>query len=240
MDGSSPLGEMPPPTGSRRTLTQSIPVIDGQPTRTRRVKRAFDVVASGLLLLLLAPIMLVIAGLIVFTSPGPALLRQKRLGLERRPFVMYKFRSMYIGSSDEVHRQYVTRLLSEERPPTGGEDGLYKIADDPRVTGLGRILRRTSLDELPQLLNVFGGQMSLIGPRPVLPWEEQLFTDKYAARFHVHPGLTGLSQVKGRGTLTMSAALDLDVEYVARQSFRLDALIFIKTVPAVLSGRGAR
>lgn len=205
-----------------------------------RLKRAFDLVASCLLLLALGPLMLAIAALIRVTSPGPALIRQQRVGVRGRPFVMYKFRSMYTGCTDELHRQYVAQLLRDDQPPTGGKDGLYKLADDPRVTPVGRVLRRTSLDELPQLLNVLRGEMSLIGPRPVLPWERELFADEYAARFEVRPGLTGLWQVSGRGRLTMREALELDVAYVARRGFGLDALILVKTIPVMLAGRGAR
>jgi lipopolysaccharide/colanic/teichoic acid biosynthesis glycosyltransferase len=152
---------------------------------------------------------------------------------------MYKFRTMRAGSSDAVHREYVRRLLTDERPPVGGAKGLYKLEADHRVTRVGRILRRTSIDELPQLWNVVRGDMSLVGPRPALPYEAELFNATHRERFLVPPGLTGLWQVSGRSKLPMRAGLDLDVEYVRRQSFRLDLLILLRTVPAVLAAVGA-
>ena len=173
------------------------------------------------------------------TTPGPILFRQTRLGVGRRPFTLYKFRTMHSGSSDGIHREYVRRLFSQDQPPNGGRPGLYKLDSDPRVTRVGGWLRRTSIDELPQLLNVIRGDMSLVGPRPALPWEGELIGTAYSQRFLMPPGLTGLWQVSGRSSLTMRQGLDLDLEYVRRQSFRLDLLILLKTVPAVLSTRGA-
>ena len=173
------------------------------------------------------------------TTPGPALFRQVRLGRERRPFLLYKFRTMVDGTPGDVHREYVSKLLTDDQPPAGGRRGLYKLEDDPRITPLGRLLRRMSIDELPQLLNVIRGEMSLVGPRPALPWEAELMAPADSQRFRVLPGLTGLWQVSGRSRLTMRQALDLDVEYVRRQSFALDFGILLKTVPVVLSTNGA-
>jgi lipopolysaccharide/colanic/teichoic acid biosynthesis glycosyltransferase len=133
----------------------------------------------------------------------------------------------------------VCRLLTQDRPPAGGQRGLYKLEDDPRITPLGRLLRRTSIDELPQLFNVIRGDMSLVGPRPALPWEAEMMAGAHGRRFLVRPGITGLWQVSGRSTLTMRQALELDVEYERRQSFALDLLILLKTLPVVLSARGA-
>jgi lipopolysaccharide/colanic/teichoic acid biosynthesis glycosyltransferase len=147
---------------------------------------------------------------------------------------------MYVDSDDRLHRDYVRQLL--EDPPTAprGPDGLYKLVDDPRITPVGRWLRRASLDELPQLVNVLRGEMSLVGPRPVLPWEAALFGPRHSARFQVSPGITGLWQISGRNRLTMTQALDLDVEYVERQCLRLDLAILIRTIPVVLGRKGAR
>jgi lipopolysaccharide/colanic/teichoic acid biosynthesis glycosyltransferase len=131
-------------------------------------------------------------------------------------------------------------MLVPGAAPVDAGDGIFKLVDDPRVTLPGRVLRRTSLDELPQLLNVWRGHMSLVGPRPALPWEAELFQDVHAARFLVPPGMTGLWQVSGRSRLSMAEALDRDVEYVQRQSLLLDLLILLKTLPAVLRGDGAR
>ena len=203
-------------------------------------KRVFDVVVALICLVLLAPTLLIVALLVRCTSPGPALFRQTRVGRGGREFVIYKFRTMYTGCADDIHRDYVHRLLTEDEPPVGGTSGLYKLERDPRVTRVGAFLRRTSLDELPQLLNVVRGDMSLVGPRPTLAWENALFTGEHRARLLVAPGLTGLWQISGRNRLTMRQGLDLDVEYLKRQSFGLDLLILVKTIPAVLSTDGAR
>ena len=202
-------------------------------------KRLFDLVLGSLCLVLLSPVLATGALMVRLTSPGPALFRQVRLGRDSRPFVLYKFRTMYDGSSSEVHREYVRKLLTDAEPPTGGRQGLYKLEDDSRVTPFGRLLRRSSIDELPQLFNVIRGEMSLVGPRPALPWEAELMVRTHANRFHVVPGLTGLWQVSGRSRLTMRQALDLDVDYARRQSLLFDLLILIKTVPAVLATHDA-
>ncbi len=202
------------------------------------VKRLLDCVLASVGLVLLAPLLAAIWITIRMTSPGPAIFRQERLGRHEKPFVLYKFRTMHAGNSDAIHRAYVSRLLTEEHPPTGGETGFYKLESDPRVTLVGAWLRRTSLDELPQLVNIVVGDMSLVGPRPVLAWEAKLFAEPARARFRVTPGLTGLWQVSGRSRLTMRQALELDVEYVRRQSLWLDLSILVRTVPAQLR-RGA-
>jgi len=172
------------------------------------------------------------------SSPGPAVFRQQRLGLDKRPFTMFKFRSMTVGNSDAVHRAYVSAMLTTDGASSEKVNGLYKLDGDPRVTRLGGWLRRTSLDELPQLVNIVRGDMSLVGPRPVLAWEAELFRPEALARFRTRPGLTGLWQVSGRSRLTMPQALALDVEYVRRQSLWLDLTILARTVPAQLR-RGA-
>jgi lipopolysaccharide/colanic/teichoic acid biosynthesis glycosyltransferase len=202
-------------------------------------KRVFDATVAGLLLCVLSPVFLVAYLLVIASSRGGAIFRQERVGRGGRPFVMYKFRTMRVGCTDELHRSYVRRLLTEQEPPVGGDRGLYKLEGDPRVTRVGRVLRRTSLDELPQLWNVLRGDMSLVGPRPALAWEAEMFSATHNERFAVAPGLTGLWQVSGRSRLPMLDGLDLDVEYVRRQSFRLDLLILAKTVPTVLSTNGA-
>jgi len=206
---------------------------------TRAGKPVFDLVVASLGLMMLCPLLVAVAVLIRLTTPGPALFRQTRIGRDNRPFVLYKFRSMYTGTTDEVHRRYVRELLTQAQPAKGGERGLYKLEDDPRITPLGRLLRRTSIDELPQLINVVRGEMSLVGPRPVLPWEAKVIGETHGERFGVRPGITGLWQVSGRCMLTMRQALEFGVEYARRLSFALDLMILIKTVPAVLSTRGA-
>jgi lipopolysaccharide/colanic/teichoic acid biosynthesis glycosyltransferase len=202
-------------------------------------KRLLDIVLACAVLVVLSPLLAVAALAVRLTTPGPALFRQVRLGAGRRPFVLCKFRTMYAGCPDGVHREYIRRLLTEEQPPAGEQNGLYKLGDDARITPLGRVLRRTSIDELPQLLNVVRGDMSLVGPRPALPWEADLIGGAHAQRFAVPPGITGLWQVSGRSSLSMRQALDLDAQYVATRSFLLDVQILARTIPVVLSTRGA-
>ena len=199
-----------------------------------------DTVLAGLALVVLGPLMLGIAVLIRCTSRGPAVFRQVRVGLHERPFPMLKFRTMYVDCDDRLHREYVSRLLADGASSALRTDGLFKLADDPRITPLGRWLRRTSLDELPQLVNVLRGEMSLVGPRPALPWEAGQFSPHHKRRFDVRPGLTGLWQTSGRNEVTMTQALDLDVEYVQRRSMRLDCVILLRTVGVVLSRKGVR
>ena len=212
-------------------------------TARRRVpeaaKRTLDVVLSLALIIAVAPLLLLLCLLVRSTSAGPALFRQERLGRNKQPFTLLKLRTMYIDNDDWIHRDYVTRLLSADQTAPAGDSGLFKLAADPRITPLGAWLRRTSLDELPQFFNVLHGEMSLVGPRPVLPWEAQLFEEAYQQRFAVKPGITGLWQVNGRSRLSMRKALELDVEYVIRRSFTLDLAILLRTVPAVFRG-GAR
>jgi lipopolysaccharide/colanic/teichoic acid biosynthesis glycosyltransferase len=200
------------------------------------VRRCLDIVVATLALVLLAVPMLAVALLVRVTSPGPVLFRQVRVGQYGRPFRMLKFRTMRIGCSDELHRAYVTRLLNGE--DLGAENGVYKLEADPRVTGLGRVLRRTSIDELPQLINVLRGEMSLVGPRPMLPWECELLAPGHRERFAVPAGMTGLWQVSGRSALSMTDALDLDVHYARHACLLLDLAILARTVWVVLVPRG--
>jgi lipopolysaccharide/colanic/teichoic acid biosynthesis glycosyltransferase len=202
-------------------------------------KRTLDVVLSAALLIAVAPLLLLLCLLVRSTSAGPAVFRQERLGRNKQPFTLLKLRTMYIDNDDGIHRDYVTRLLSADQAASAGNSGLFKLAADPRITPLGAWLRRTSLDELPQFFNVLQGEMSLVGPRPVLAWEAQLFGETHQQRFAVKPGITGLWQVNGRSRLPMRKALELDVEYVIRRSFTLDLAILLRTVPAVFRG-GAR
>ena len=198
-----------------------------------------DVLLASGMLLVFAPAMLVIAMLIRFTSPGRVLFRQVRVGYWQSPFVMLKFRTMHQGIDDTIHRSYVTAMLTGEGAPADAKRGIYKLTRDPRVTRIGSFLRKTSLDELPQLINVLRGEMSLVGPRPVLPWEGKLFEPWDRVRFAVRPGITGLWQVTGRSALTMQQALDLDVEYALRRTMMLDVIILLRTIPSVLFSRGA-
>jgi lipopolysaccharide/colanic/teichoic acid biosynthesis glycosyltransferase len=191
-------------------------------------------VVAGVALIVLAPLLGILALLVRMDSAGPALFRQERLGRRGRPFVMLKFRSMRTDADDAVHRAYVTQLLTKEDPSAGGSQGLFKLENDPRITRVGAFLRRTSLDELPQLINVVRGEMSLVGPRPALAWEAEMYEARYRRRFEVPPGLTGLWQISGRSRLTMKDALELDLDYVRRVSLGLDLMILARTIPALL------
>jgi lipopolysaccharide/colanic/teichoic acid biosynthesis glycosyltransferase len=202
----------------------------------RSLKRVMDVAVSLAALVLLSPLLLLIWAAVRLTSPGPALFRQQRLGLGRRPFVILKFRSMRVDCDDTVHRRYMTSLLTGEASIARSDAGLFKLSGDARITVVGGWLRRTSLDEIPQLVNVLRGDMSLVGPRPVLAWESALFDEPDHCRFQVKPGMTGLWQVSGRNRLTMREALVLDAEYVRRHSLTLDLVILLRTIPALLRG----
>lgn len=203
-------------------------------------RRLRDLVLAATALILAAPLMVAIAALVRATSSGPILFRQTRLGHLERPFQMLKFRTMYADCDHGVHREYVTRMLTDEDPRQHGATALFKLEHDARIIPIGRFLRRTSLDELPQLFNVLRGDMALVGPRPVLPWEVELYKPHHRERFQVKPGITGLWQVRGRSRLSWSQALELDVEYVRRQSIALDLWILVMTLPAVLRAREAR
>jgi lipopolysaccharide/colanic/teichoic acid biosynthesis glycosyltransferase len=201
--------------------------------------RILDVIVGGALLVIMFPLMLVIAVAIRIESPGSALFRQRRLGRSLVPFTVNKFRTMRQGVSDEVHKKFVLSLIAGHEPEATEEGPRYKLSSDARVTRVGRILRRTSLDELPQLWNVVRGEMSLVGPRPPIAYEVDHYRAHWFARFQVKPGVTGLWQVSGRCELTIEEMIDLDVEYVRRRSLWLNLRILVRTVPAVLSLRGA-
>ena len=200
-----------------------------------RAKRAFDVLLAAGLLLALAPLLLVIAIAIKLDSAGAVLFRQERCGRDRRRFVVLKFRTMRDGVSPAAHRLYIAQLAAAE----DHEPGLKKLTADPRVTRIGAFLRRTSLDELPQLFNVLRGEMAIIGPRPALAYELEHYEDRHFARFDVRPGLTGLWQVSGRNTIGFRGMLDLDVTYARTMSPRVDALILLRTPLALVSRNAA-
>ena len=197
----------------------------------RCVKGAFDRVAAALALLLLSPVLLGIALLVRCTSRGPALYRQTRIGLNGAPFRIVKFRSMRVGADAEI----ATLAARNE----AGDGLLFKIRDDPRVTRLGRVLRRFSLDELPQLFNVLAGSMSLVGPRPPLPEEVAQYGYDVSRRLLVKPGLTGLWQISGRSDLSWEESVRLDLHYVENWSFALDLVVLFKTVRVVVKASGA-
>jgi lipopolysaccharide/colanic/teichoic acid biosynthesis glycosyltransferase len=204
------------------------------------VKRLIDMCAASIGLVVLSPLLVAVAVIIKLDSPGPALLAQQRVGKSGRMFLLYKFRTMYAGVPDHLHREAIDRWLAG-RPVSDNEASgpRYKIQRDPRVTRVGSFLRRTSLDEMPQLLNVLLGEMSLVGPRPALPYELDRYTDGDKWRLTVKPGITGLWQVEKRGESSFAEMVGLDLEYIKRRGLMTDLLILVRTVPRVLSGRGA-
>jgi lipopolysaccharide/colanic/teichoic acid biosynthesis glycosyltransferase len=202
--------------------------------------RILDLVVALVALVILAPLMLIIALVVRVESPGPAIFRQERVGRLQRRFTLNKFRTMTAGASHDRHRKFVEGLYAGERPEATDEGPRFKLAQDPRITRVGRLLRRSSLDELPQLWNVIRGEMSLVGPRPPIDYEVASYpAPHWFTRFDVKPGLTGLWQVSGRCDLTVEQMIALDIEYVQRRSLRLNLLILLRTLPAVLATRGA-
>jgi lipopolysaccharide/colanic/teichoic acid biosynthesis glycosyltransferase len=228
-------------SASRSDATTASRHLDaGRSTRMVDVAcRVLDVTFSLILLLVFMPLMIGVAAAIRLDSRGAVLFRQRRLGRSLTPFTVHKFRTMMDGASHDIHRAFVLSLIAGEQP--AGNDGQprFKLSADQRVTRVGRLLRRSSLDELPQLWDVLRGRMSLVGPRPAIPYEVDHYPRHWFNRFAVKPGITGLWQVSGRSELTMEDMVKLDIEYAERRSLRLNIWILLRTVPAVLSRRGA-
>jgi lipopolysaccharide/colanic/teichoic acid biosynthesis glycosyltransferase len=201
--------------------------------------RTVDLVVATLVLIMLAPLMAAVALAIRFDSPGPALFRQRRVGRRLEPFTVVKFRTMHHGASHEAHEAFVAQLIAGAVPEQDGDGPKFKMNRDPRITRLGHYLRRSSIDELPQLWNVLRGQMSLVGPRPPIHYEVDNYPAHWFARFAVKPGVTGLWQVSGRSELTLEQMIALDIAYVERRSLCLNLKILARTIPAVLRTRGA-
>ena len=230
---SSGLAEV----SGQRIQVQSVggaPLLRVDPPRfiglSYHLKTVFDRLVAGVALIVLAPVLLALAVLVRTTSRGPALYRQERIGRNGRPFRMVKFRSMHVGADERVD-ELIDRNVAE--------GPLFKIRDDPRVTRVGRWLRRFSLDELPQLLNVLAGSMSLVGPRPPLPSEVALYEGDVRRRLLVKPGLTGLWQVSGRSDLSWDDAVRLDLHYVDNWSLSFDLQLLARTARAVVQAKGA-
>ena len=192
-------------------------------------KFTFDILVSGLMLLLLSPLLILTAAAVKLTSPGPILFRQQRVGLRGRPFTMMKFRTMVVGADS---------MVDDLRESHGVDGVMFKLREDPRVTKIGKLLRKFSIDELPQLLNVVKGDMSLVGPRPPLPEEVTRYEDWQFDRLEVPPGITGLWQVSGRADLSFDDAVRLDLFYIENWSLAYDLFILAKTVPVLLTSRG--
>ena len=220
--------------------TAAIPLVEARRAlKTDIAIRALDVVLAGTLLALLAPPLLLIALAIRIDSPGFPIFRQRRVGRSLKPFTVHKFRTMRTGAASDVHREFVLALIAGEQPKQDGDGPKFKLRSDARVTRIGRFLRRTSLDELPQLWNVLRGDMSLVGPRPPIPYEVDRYPPHWFGRFAVKPGVTGLWQVSGRSELTLEEMIALDMQYVDQRSLWLNVWILLRTIPVVLSTRGA-
>ncbi len=199
--------------------------------------RLLDIVGAAVVLALLSPLLAVVALLIRIDSSGSAIFRQRRLGRDMEPFEVAKFRTMHSGAASDTHRAHVIAMIADE--DKRGTRPMGKLQEDVRVTKVGSFLRRTSIDELPQLWNVLRGEMSLVGPRPPIQYEVDRYPDEAFRRFAVRPGVTGLWQVSGRSLLTFKEMIGLDREYVERRSFFLNLKILILTLPTVIHGKGA-
>jgi lipopolysaccharide/colanic/teichoic acid biosynthesis glycosyltransferase len=208
------------------------------------IKRAMDIIGSVAALVVFSPIFLALAAIIKLTSKGPVFFRQPRVSQFGKHFIFLKFRSMKASTNDTIHKDYVRNFIAGKAAGAAAAEGqkpkVYKITNDPRVTAIGRFMRRTSLDELPQFWNVFIGEMSLVGPRPPIPYELEAYDVWHRRRLlEVKPGITGLWQVKGRSSTTFDEMVRLDLQYSRTWSPMLDVKILLDTPRAVLTGNGA-
>jgi exopolysaccharide biosynthesis polyprenyl glycosylphosphotransferase len=230
-----------------------VETIDGVPTYDIRnegapqlglfIKRAFDLTIAGVVLTIFAPLFLFIALLIKIFSPGPVLFKQVRAGQHGREFTMCKFRTMRLETDDSIHREYATNFIQGRKLDFADEkrekEQVFKMTTDPRITPVGHVLRRTSLDELPQILNVLRGEMSIVGPRPPIFYELNHYKEWHKKRLRAKPGLTGLWQVSGRSSVPFDEMVLLDLYYIDHWSLKTDLEILFRTIPVVLFGEGA-
>lgn len=193
------------------------------------LKRGFDLLFGGVAVILLSPVMLAVAIAVRLNSEGPAIFRQRRVGRHGVEFNLMKFRSMQDNCDDSAHREAAQRWFAGQ-PATDG----FKLLSDPRVTSVGRFIRRTSVDELPQLFNVLRGEMSLVGPRPMMPWDRPMYADWYFERERIRPGITGPWQVAGRDRMSAPEMMEMDIRYVREANVITDLAMLIATVPAVV------
>ena len=232
-----------PERPSNPTLYPDLQRRSGTNWANRAIKRIMDVTGSLILLALLSPIFFLIAAAIKLTSRGPVLFRQQRIGEHGTPFTFLKFRSMYIDNDASQHKEYVRQLIAGQaakHPTNGNGDGVFKLTNDPRITPVGTFLRRTSLDELPQFVNVLRGEMSLVGPRPPVPYEVEAYATWHRRRLlEAKPGITGLWQVQGRCRIGFDEMVRLDLRYARQCSPWLDLKILLQTPRAVIAGDGA-
>jgi lipopolysaccharide/colanic/teichoic acid biosynthesis glycosyltransferase len=202
--------------------------------------RALDLLIAAPALVICTPLLALLALLVRLDSSGPAIFSQQRLGIRRRPFIVHKFRTMEVECDEAVHREYVKELIAgvERREAHADGPDLYKLAADDRITRVGRFLRKSSLDELPQIFDVLRGHMSLVGPRPVIPYEAELYPPEYELRFSVRPGITGLWQVSGRNERTYREMVALDIAWAREHSVGLYLRILARTPRVLLARRG--
>lgn len=200
-------------------------------------KRALDLTIAIVFLITCAPVWVLIALALKIDSRGPILFRQARVGRNGELFMVYKFRSMHVNNDDSAHRKFVEAFMAS--PSNDASSGYFKMKRDPRVTRVGRVLRKTSMDEIPQILNVLKGEMSIVGPRPALPWEVAQYEPWQRERLYALPGITGKWQVEGRSRVTFEEMMRMDISYVRAPTFWGDISLILRTVPAVLTGKGA-
>lgn len=232
-----------PERQSNPTLYPDLHQRDGNNRLGRALKRGMDILGSLALLILLSPVFFVIAAAVKLTSRGPILFRQQRIGEHGTAFTFLKFRSMYVNNDASQHKEYVRQLIAGQaakQPTNGPGEGIFKLTNDPRITPIGNFLRRSSLDELPQFVNVLRGDMSLVGPRPPVPYEVEAYATWHRRRLlEAKPGITGLWQVEGRSRVGFDDMVRLDLRYARHSSPWLDLKILVQTPRAVIAGNGA-
>jgi len=232
-----------PERPSNPTLYPDLHERNGTNGLSRGIKRLMDITGSLVLLAMLSPVFVFIAAIIKLTSRGPVLFRQQRIGEHGTPFTFFKFRSMYVNNDSSQHKEYVRQLIAgqaEKNTINGNGDGVFKLTNDPRITPVGDFLRRTSLDELPQFINVLRGEMSLVGPRPPVSYEVEAYATWHRRRLlEAKPGITGLWQVHGRSRVGFDDMVRLDLRYARQSSPWLDMKILLQTPKAVIAGDGA-
>jgi lipopolysaccharide/colanic/teichoic acid biosynthesis glycosyltransferase len=221
----------------RAPLSQRIPAdVDARYIVTKRVA---DIIIAGLLLIALSPLMVIVAAVVALDTPGPVLFRQRRIGEDGQPFDMLKFRSMRHNVSADTHRLAIKQYMSGQKLNTSRTtDAPYKLGNDSRITRIGKFIRKTSIDELPQLWNVIKGDMSMVGPRPPIPYEVDLYSARAMERLHGKPGLTGPWQVYGRGTVTFDEMIEMDIGYLSQRSIWYDLKLIALTAPVAILGVG--
>jgi lipopolysaccharide/colanic/teichoic acid biosynthesis glycosyltransferase len=202
------------------------------------MKRVVDLVAASIIMILLSPLFLVIAIGVRLSSPGSIFYRQERIGRDGRPFHMFKFRTMFNGSSSSTHREHVQNLIINDISPADLGKASLKLNDDPRITPFGRWLRTLSLDEMPQFINVLRGEMSIVGPRPPVAYEYELYSNWHKQRMLVLPGITGLWQVTAHNQVSFNEMVEIDLDYIRKMDLWLDLKIMIMTPLEMLSGKG--